>query len=520
MKVLIVDKNANEIKRITNIIKRNMKHVEITGYASDRRNTLINIEECNPEVIIISKELEYESGFSIVEEIRKSHFNLPIILYSLEECMNDLKRSLELRLSDFILAPVTKHNLIPSLIKIEEQVQKSKKELEMNKNSELVLKKGKEALEFGFIYSVLFSGNTKNPWKELQSIFQTRNKGYVMSLNIMPCEKTDFIPYEEYNKAINKNAPYGYRCIMAATMEKQIVMFVMETRENSLDEKSRKMQQLKFAEAIRKFFLSAFQIRIAIGIGSERSIDKLAISYEEALRSMQIERNSVISHIEDIALGKYMKGQYYMELESRMLQDVGNKDLNALESFTTILGIMDDYKPEDKKSKILELLILSTYESKKNGPSTLDSINYMQMVKALEKIEMQELNAWAIRELTYIIHSIKENSEEHSFGINRNVLKYIETHFNEELSLQEIASLANVSPQYFSRLFREKMGMTYVDYLTKVRINKAVELLKYSDKTIQEICYDVGYKDPNYFSRVFKKITGLSPKEYMEKRVR
>lgn len=519
VKVLMVDKNAIEMKRIANIMKRNMKEIEITGYVSDKRNALANLEKHNPDVVIISKELEYESGFSIVEEIRKYNAILPVILYALEESMNDLKRSIELKLSDFILAPVTKRNLIPSLLIVYEQVQKAKKELEMHKNSEVVLKKGKEALEFGFIYSVLFSGDKWNSWKELQNIFQIRNKGYVMNINIMPCERTDYVPYDLYSKPINKNAPYGYRCIMGAIMEKQIVMFVMETKENSLDEKSRKMQQLKFAETIRKFFLSVFQIRIAIGIGSERSIDKIPISYEEALRSMRIERNSVISHVEDIALGKYMKSQYYMELESRMLQDVGNKDMNAIEGFTTILGIMDDYKPEDKKSKIIELLVLSTYESRKGGPSTLDSIDYMQLVKALDKMETKELNAWAIRQLTYIIHCIRENNEEQSFGINRNVLKYIETHFDEELSLQEIASLANVSPQYFSRLFREKMGMTYVDYLTKVRINKAVEWLKYSDKTIQEICYDVGYKDPNYFSRVFKKITGLSPKEYIDKRV-
>ena len=71
MKVLIVDKNANEIKRITNIIKRNMKHVEITGYASDRRNTLINIEECNPEVIIISKNLNMNQGFLLLRKFEK-----------------------------------------------------------------------------------------------------------------------------------------------------------------------------------------------------------------------------------------------------------------------------------------------------------------------------------------------------------------------------------------------------------------------------------------------------------------
>lgn len=519
MKVLLVDKSVIEMKRIANIMKRNMREIEITGYSSEKKDTLANIEKNCPDVVVISRELEYESGFSVAEKIRSNYPNLPMIMYSLEESIGDLKRSLELRMSDFILAPITKNNLMPPLFIIYEQLQKSKRDLELYKNSEVVLKKGKEALEFGFISSVLFSGDESNSWKEFQSLFQIRNKGYVINIKIMPCEKTDYIPYEHYSKPISKNAPYGYRCIMGTTMEKHIVMFVMETKENSLDENSKRMQQLKFAETIRKFFLSIFQIRVAIGIGSERSIDKLAVSYEEALRSMQIERNSVISHVDDTLMGKYMKSDNYMELEKRMLDDISNKDMTALEGFATILGIMIDAKPEDKKSKILELLILSTYVSRKSESSVLDAVDYIQLAKELERVESQELNAWAIRQLTYIIHSIKGSEDSQSFGINRSVLKYIESHYKDELSLQEIAGLANVSPQYFSRLFREKMGMTYVDYLTKIRINKAVELLKYSNKTVQEIGYEVGYRDPNYFSRVFKKTTGVSPKEYLEKRM-
>ena len=519
VKVLLVDKNAIEMKRIANIMKRNIKDIEIGGYCSEKKTTLSNIEKNFPDVVIMSKELEFESGFSLAEEIRSQYPDLPMIMYSLEESMSDLKKSLELRMSDFILAPITKNNLIPPLLSIDKQLQKAKREMELYKNSEVILKKGKEALEYGFIYSVLFSGDEKNAWREFQSLFQIRNRGYVINIKIMPCEKTDYLPYDLYNKPIDKNAPYGYRCIMGATMEKHIVVFVMETKENSLDENSKKMQQLKFAETIRKFFLSVFQLRVAIGIGSERCIDKLSISYEEALRSMQIERNSVITHVEDTIMGNYMKSQNYMELETKLLQDISNKDMNALEGFTAILGIINDTKSENKKSKILELLILSAYESRKSDTSVLEVVDYMQLVKELEKVDSQDLNAWAIRQLSYIIHSIKISNDTQTFGINRSVLKYIESHYNDELSLQEIAGLANVSPQYFSRLFREKMGMTYVDYLTKIRINKAVELLKYSNKSIQEIGYEVGYRDPNYFSRVFKKTTGVSPKEYLEKRM-
>ena len=72
------------------------------------------------------------------------------------------------------------------------------------------------------------------------------------------------------------------------------------------------------------------------------------------------------------------------------------------------------------------------------------------------------------------------------------------------------------SPYYFSKLFKNKTGVNFIDYLTNIRIEKAKTLLADSDKSMKEICVTVGYSDPNYFSRIFKKVTGVTPTEYKE----
>ena len=74
------------------------------------------------------------------------------------------------------------------------------------------------------------------------------------------------------------------------------------------------------------------------------------------------------------------------------------------------------------------------------------------------------------------------------------------------------------SPYYFSKLFKEEMGQSFIEYVTGIRMEKAKELLSKTDKSMKEICNEIGYADPNYFSRTFKKNVGFTPTEFKEKR--
>ena len=89
-----------------------------------------------------------------------------------------------------------------------------------------------------------------------------------------------------------------------------------------------------------------------------------------------------------------------------------------------------------------------------------------------------------------------------------------ENYQREELSLQDIAGEVNLSIPYLSKLFRKEMGCTFVDYLTDLRIRKAIELLHDDSMKMYEIAERVGYASQHYFSNVFKKKMGISPIDY------
>jgi len=94
-------------------------------------------------------------------------------------------------------------------------------------------------------------------------------------------------------------------------------------------------------------------------------------------------------------------------------------------------------------------------------------------------------------------------------------MKYIQENYaNEDISLNSVAASVNLSPSYFSTIFSQEMGKTFVEYLTNVRMEKAKELLMCTTMKTSEIGYEVGYKEPHYFSYIFKKTQDCSPREF------
>lgn len=94
------------------------------------------------------------------------------------------------------------------------------------------------------------------------------------------------------------------------------------------------------------------------------------------------------------------------------------------------------------------------------------------------------------------------------------VLGYIEEHLHEDLKLAELANLVGLSPQHFSRCFRNEMGSSPYQYAIGRRVAKAKDLLRQTRMTIGEIAFVVGFQSPSHFSKQFRQLCGMAPSEY------
>jgi YesN/AraC family two-component response regulator len=140
---------------------------------------------------------------------------------------------------------------------------------------------------------------------------------------------------------------------------------------------------------------------------------------------------------------------------------------------------------------------------------------------AIEEIQREETDKDKMKQLDNVIEYLKtqptEKNNHHLNGIPDAIVcvkEYIENNYCDYINLDDIISDCGYSKYHISRLFKNYMDCTIMEYLLKQRINEAKNLLKNTQQTIKEIAMSIGYSDPNYFSLIFKKEMGISPIQY------
>ena len=130
--------------------------------------------------------------------------------------------------------------------------------------------------------------------------------------------------------------------------------------------------------------------------------------------------------------------------------------------------------------------------------------------------DIENLKKWFLDKTREICTKLENSKEKEASSIIDRAKEYINENFRRDISLDDVSREVDISPYYFSKLFKQETGKNFIEHLTEIRLKNARELLQDSQLSIKEICAQSGYSDPNYFSRIFKKHTGKSPLEYKD----
>lgn len=147
------------------------------------------------------------------------------------------------------------------------------------------------------------------------------------------------------------------------------------------------------------------------------------------------------------------------------------------------------------------LLIERIMDEVRNVENSRDMLLFQELTTLITKIMMESSAAF---------HSDQTTTQAKLF----NIREHLNKHYKDKIALDDLEREFHVNKYYLTRIFKQQFGTTVANYLIQQRITNAKYLLRFSDKTIEDIGYSCGVNDPSYFNRMFKKIEGVSPSEF------
>lgn len=225
-------------------------------------------------------------------------------------------------------------------------------------------------------------------------------------------------------------------------------------------------------------------------------------------------------------------------LELKVLEKTVKKYfVDELEIFASSNGrkasqICDEVKPDiallDIEMPGMNGIELAKYIKEKNTECIIIFITaYDRFDYAIEAMHIKAfdylLKPWKEERLCELINTAIENvrSMQKTDSIvhsQKDVIKdYIDRNYKKDISAKDVAGILGYSDVYFSKVFKQLFDDNFINYLTKIRIDRAKLLLKDVSFNIKEVGKSVGYADSNYFTKVFKRSIGMSPSEYRSK---
>ena len=185
-----------------------------------------------------------------------------------------------------------------------------------------------------------------------------------------------------------------------------------------------------------------------------------------------------------------------------------------LETFQSLM-YKDIYHPRHILESCVRFLSSLLHIAGKVHSQSMSYVDQQQLLNQLMKSQSREEVGEVFEQVGRLLSNTDDSNQTHSLVIHK-AIKLIHERYQSGLTLEEMAHMLNLTPEYLSTLFNKEVGKPFTAYMKDFRIKKAIELLLQSDLKTFEIAERIGYPDPKYFNRVFKEATGMAPGEYQK----
>ncbi|GAA0851640.1 hypothetical protein GCM10008915_67790 [Bifidobacterium pullorum subsp. gallinarum] len=554
MKLLIAEDEISVREGMVRLIDWESHGIVICGEAGNGSEALSIMESCSPDILLTDIRMPHMDGLELIEQAQSRGFKFrPIILSGYNE-FSYAKQAIRLGASDFILKPCRPEEILRTVLEakkaaeFQEARESRLKERDQSWNRNIPLMKS-QVLSQWTRYPAVPLEDRGRLMLELQMDIQ--NAGVQVGLIRVD---TSQIPLDERDVVLLRYAAvnivketldnvYGGRIevfqegndlLWVASMAERGRRGSANTSLITAPSQERLEPQIRVLQGNLEKYL---KMTVSIALGSwKASINQAHDSYQESVQAMESRfyqgRGGVFFYSEKLRgedsgydnsteSTSILDNERFDLCEKEMLDYLRHgsfeQALDQLDAWLEMFKTQSHYSKQEVNLRATTFMISLQRIAKEHRIGAFEWKN--QLVNSMEQLPqvetLEELATIVKKIMQHLVEACSSNRTLHRtlHRTVQSVLELIKEKYNTNLTLEAVAREAYISNTYLSSLFKQELGVNFLDYLHQYRIEKAKELLQQNLK-IYAVARLVGYQEERHFSSTFKKWTGVTPSQY------
>lgn len=523
LKVVIADDEAHICRLIQALVDWQSMEMEVVGVASNGIEAIELVGKLLPDILITDIRMPGCNGLELIQHVKTINLNLEVIIISGYAHFPYAQTAMRYGVGNYLLKPINKIELIQTLEDLKLKI-KEKKESEDGLEQLIQLEQStKKRMKRNFIDDLLEDKIADSSVKTLREEYGLAVQEGVFQIF---CIKMDYdiekitenaldIVREKTKMIITGNLQnlcteyvfymddyWGYGILNYESRKEDDVRRVIRQCLNQLIIQKSILGPIEFTFALERSAKSPMELSKALHSCKENMKERIIIGSENVIENVPKER--------------------------------GLRGKNLLEGYGRIITHAVETMNQEEASKALQYLKQSVLETKNlRGYEVLDLIVsagtlFLMQVKNdnqkkingefVKRCEQSNSIQALFNQLNDIhIGTLNLLQIEHNNDVLRPVRmakNYIQNHYQEQITLEQVSDIVGLSSSYFSVLFKKEVGAGFAKYLINIRMDAAKVLLRESTLSVSAICKEVGYNDSKHFTATFEKVAGLKPSAY------
>lgn len=517
---------------------------ELVGEAADGEMALPLLLRQQPDLLITDIKMPFMDGLTLARLAKKEIPGLKVVILSGYDDFNYAKQAIGIGVEDYLLKPITKNALIERLSEIRSRYEHEKTQKEYYEKFQREMQAYEKNSSRDF-FEALVGGSM-----DMMEVYKRAEKlgldivaeAYNVLIFTMNCDedfsgqRDEYSSWEAESLELLENFFAGHSSAMLFRSNIFSYGVLLKGQRETIEENTRACVDeirkiLSRQDGRREWFL-------AVGQSVER-LSQIQKSYHTASRAFsqrylydenvlfydEMETMEQRGNATDAEDNAYLQKVDVNALNPAILQKFLSNGLQEeTENFVKDYFYAIGQEPMESlvfRNYVILNVRFSVLSFLKGLGCNTDEIEPEDTEEVLTESgkSMESAIAYAENVISRAITLRDQNSGNKNRSILKTAVDFIDSHYMEEdISLNTVANVANVSSNHFSALFSQNMGQTFIEYLTTLRMNKAKELLRCTGMRSSEIAGEIGYKDAHYFSYLFKKTQGMTPSDYRKAR--